>query len=67
MSTPERQDDPGEYGYGSAKQEPDAEQADEAGAPTGDEEPLSARRRAGACCLASPARVPRAAKAARHP
>jgi len=39
MSTPERQDDPGEYGYGSAKQEPDAERADEAGAPTGDEEP----------------------------
>ena len=38
MSTPERQEDPGEYGYGSAKQElPDDEQAGEAGKPSADD------------------------------
>ena len=30
MSTPERQQDPGEYGYGGVKQEPDAEPHDPA-------------------------------------
>ena len=39
MSTPERQQDPGEYGYGGAKQDPtDDEQADEAGEPSADDE-----------------------------
>jgi hypothetical protein len=39
MSTPERQEDPGEYGYGSAKQDlPEDERADEAGQPSADDE-----------------------------
>ena len=36
MSTPERQQDPGEYGYGGAKQEPDEEGSDDAGEPSTD-------------------------------
>ena len=38
MSTPERQDDPGEYGYGSAKQDLPDEQAGDAGKPSADDE-----------------------------
>ena len=36
MSTPERQQDPGEYGYGGAKHEPDEEGSGDAGEPSAD-------------------------------
>ena len=46
MSTPERTDDPGEHGYGAAKQEPDGDQdvvADE-GDDRSEAEPNPSRR-----------------------